>query len=42
MKMARFKNLPKSQKRPERPYGGNLCPSCLKLHAKQAIFAAKP
>ena len=42
LKMNRFKNLPKTQKRPERPYGGNLCPSCLKLHAKQAVFAAKP
>lgn len=22
--------LPKSQRRPNRPYGGNLCPSCLR------------
>jgi len=27
-------NLPKSQKRPERPYGGNLCSACTRLLLK--------
>ena len=25
---ARIKKLPKTMRRPERPYGGNLCPAC--------------
>ncbi|MFQ6135794.1 MAG: 50S ribosomal protein L34e [Candidatus Hydrothermarchaeales archaeon] len=25
-----LKKLPKSKKRPNRPYGGNLCPSCMR------------
>jgi len=25
---SKFKNLPKTKKRPERPYGGNLCSAC--------------
>jgi large subunit ribosomal protein L34e len=25
-----MKNLPKTKKRPERPYGGNLCSSCMR------------
>ncbi|HME54625.1 MAG TPA: 50S ribosomal protein L34e [Candidatus Lokiarchaeia archaeon] len=32
------RNLPKTQKRPERPYAGNLCPECLKLKARSVIF----
>ncbi len=33
-----MKKLPKSKKRPNRPYGGNLCPSCLrKIVLKRAL-----
>ena len=27
---SRFKNLPKTKKRPSRPYGGVLCSSCMR------------
>ncbi len=27
---SKFRNLPKSQKRPERPYGGVLCSKCMR------------
>ncbi|MBR9691705.1 50S ribosomal protein L34e, partial [Candidatus Woesearchaeota archaeon] len=27
---AKMKNLPKTKKMPERPYGGNLCSSCMR------------
>lgn len=30
LKIGRFKNLPKSKKRPNRPYGGNLCSRCMR------------
>lgn len=30
-----MKRLGKAQKRPERPFGGNLCPSCLKSMVKE-------
>ena len=29
--------LPKSKKRPSRPYGGNLCPECLKEKIKEKV-----
>jgi len=29
------RNAPKSEKRPERPYGGFLCSSCLRLKLKE-------
>ena len=32
--------LPKTKKRPERPYAGNLCPGCLKLKAQAAIISS--
>ncbi|MEX2683556.1 MAG: 50S ribosomal protein L34e [Candidatus Sigynarchaeota archaeon] len=32
-------NLPKTRKRPERPYSGNLCPNCLKLKTQAAVLA---
>ena len=32
-----LRRLPKSRRRPERPYGGYLCPSCLKEFLKKAI-----
>ncbi len=34
---AKMKNMPKSQKRPERPYGGQLCSKCLRLKLKAEI-----
>nr|MDO8110686.1 50S ribosomal protein L34e [Candidatus Sigynarchaeota archaeon] len=37
---SKIRNLPKTRKRPERPYAGNLCPNCLKLKARNAIFDA--
>lgn len=33
--MLRLKGLSKSRKRPNRPYGGNLCPSCLRQKIKE-------
>ncbi|MHA1734594.1 MAG: 50S ribosomal protein L34e [Promethearchaeota archaeon] len=35
---ARLNKFPKNQRRPERPYGGNLCPRCLKTKLKQATW----
>lgn len=32
------RNLAKSKKRPTRPYGGVLCPGCLKLKIRKAMF----
>lgn len=32
---AKMKNLPKTLKRPERPYGGVLCSSCMREAIKQ-------
>jgi len=34
---SRFKNLPKTKKRPERPYGGNLCSLCMREKIKEGI-----
>lgn len=31
MKIGKFKNLALSKKRPNRPYGGNLCSRCTRL-----------
>jgi large subunit ribosomal protein L34e len=31
------KNTPKSQKRPERPYGGELCSKCTRIRIKENI-----
>ena len=33
---AEIRKLPKTQRRPERPYGGHLCPQCLQELTKQA------
>ncbi len=30
--------LPKAKKRPERPYGGNLCSSCMRREMKRRLF----
>ncbi|MBT3395416.1 50S ribosomal protein L34e [archaeon] len=35
---SRFKNLPKSKKKPQRPYGGNLCSACTR---KKMLLKAK-
>jgi large subunit ribosomal protein L34e len=29
---AKFKNLPKTAKRPQRPFGGVLCTKCMRAH----------
>lgn len=34
---SKMQNMPKSQKRPERPYGGMLCSKCLRLKIKADI-----
>jgi large subunit ribosomal protein L34e len=33
----RFKNLAKSKKRPQRPYGGNLCSACTRKKIKSLV-----
>jgi len=33
----RIKNLPKTMKRPQRPYGGVLCSSCMRDKIKSSI-----
>jgi len=30
--------IPKTKKRPERPYGGNLCSSCMRREMKRRLF----
>ena len=35
---SRIRKLPKTKKRPERPYGGNLCPSCSREKIKERIM----
>jgi len=35
-----LRKLPKTKKRPERPYGGYLCPSCLAKLLKASIHAS--
>jgi large subunit ribosomal protein L34e len=32
-----MRKLPKSQRRPGRPYGGNLCPSCAREKIKSRV-----
>ncbi len=34
----KLRNMPKTKKRPERPYGGYICPSCLAKLLKKSIF----
>ena len=38
LRQAKFSNLPKSQKKPNRPFGGYLCPRCLKSSIKQKLY----
>ncbi len=33
----KMQNMPKTQKRPERPYGGNLCSKCLREKIKAEV-----
>jgi large subunit ribosomal protein L34e len=35
----KMQNMPKSAKRPERPYGGVLCPKCMKKLIKDSVRA---
>ena len=35
LKPSKFKNLPKTKKRPNRPYGGNLCSKCLRSEMRK-------
>ena len=37
LKVAKFKNLTKSQKKVARPYGGNLCSKCMRKKIKSQI-----
>ena len=32
---SKFRNLAKSEKRPNRPYGGNLCSACMRSEIKR-------
>lgn len=34
---SKMRNLPKTKKRPERPYGGNLCSRCMREKIKESI-----
>ena len=34
---SKFKNLPKTKKRPERPYGGILCSSCMREKIRSQV-----
>jgi len=36
-----FRNIPKSQKKVNRPYGGNLCSKCLRLKIKMLARGTK-
>lgn len=35
---SQFKNLPKTKKRPNRPYGGVLCSSCTRKKLKESLY----
>ncbi|MHA1749814.1 MAG: 50S ribosomal protein L34e [Promethearchaeota archaeon] len=35
---AKKRNLPKTRKRPSRPYSGNLCSKCLRSYIKKSVF----
>ena len=34
---SKMQNMPKTAKRPERPYGGNLCSKCMRIVIKEGI-----
>ena len=36
-----MKNLPKTQKRPERPFGGKLCSKCTREHFRKELRVEK-
>jgi large subunit ribosomal protein L34e len=38
VRQAQLSKLPKSSRRPNRAYGGYLCPACLKAEIKQKIY----
>ncbi len=35
---SKMKTLPKTKKRPERPYGGNLCSACMREKFKEKLM----
>ncbi|MBT6995298.1 50S ribosomal protein L34e [Candidatus Woesearchaeota archaeon] len=35
---SKFKNLPLTKKKPQRPYGGNLCSSCMRKKIKSQVM----
>lgn len=35
---SKLKRIPKSEKRPNRPYGGNLCSSCMREKIKEKLY----
>ncbi len=35
---SKFRNLPKTKKRPQRPYGGVLCSSCMRKKIKEQVL----
>jgi large subunit ribosomal protein L34e len=35
---SKLKRIPKSEKRPNRPYGGNLCSSCMRKEIKEKLY----
>ena len=37
LRPSELRKLPKTMKRPERPYGGHICPKCLKRLLKKSI-----
>lgn len=41
LKRNKSKNGPKTSKRPERPYGGNLCPKCMRAKIKEKVRKEK-
>jgi len=41
LRPAKMRNLSKTAKRPERPYGGVLCPSCLAELLRESIIGGQ-
>ena len=37
LRASRFSDLAKTQKRPERPYGGNLCSPCMRAKMRERM-----
>ncbi|MCS7386281.1 MAG: 50S ribosomal protein L34e [archaeon GB-1867-005] len=41
LRPSKLRKLPKSSRRPNRPYGGNLCPACLERLLKITVREAE-